>query len=107
MSKYSELVDHFLRGMGLRIENRGPAPDGVTYAQDHIAIGSIFQGDADRLRGSEYQRDMEAIRMCGKTYDGRTADDIRREQERQHPKGQGRRKPLFVVGAGTQGDRRH
>jgi hypothetical protein len=79
MSKYSELVDYFLRGMGVRVENRKPR-EGILAAASHNAISDIFAMDASRI--DDHEQDMLAIRYCGRTHDGRTIDDIRRERDK-------------------------
>jgi hypothetical protein len=79
MSKWNELVDHFLRGMGYRVENREPR-DGMIAVASHNAIADIFASDASRI--DDHQQDLLAIKYCGKTFDGRTIHDIRREQQK-------------------------
>jgi hypothetical protein len=78
MSKYSELVDHFLRGMGVRVENRNPRED-MLHVASHNAIGDVFAMDAARI--DDHEQDMLAIRYCGRTWDGRSLDDIQRERQ--------------------------
>jgi hypothetical protein len=92
MNKVQALVRHFLRGFGIEIENDAPPPlRSIRRVADTSAISALFGADADRL--DQYARDLEAIARAGKTWDGRTLDDIEREQRAKYP--QGRRGVIF------------